>query len=133
MPSYNKIMIMGHLGRDPELRYTQSGKAVANFTVAASDKYGGEEHTEWFRVVVWEKQAESCSQYLTKGSPVFVEGRVQTREWENKNGEMQRTMEVVAQRVQFLGSKKDRTEEPGASPAPEKPFPKPTADDDIPF
>ena len=99
MPSLNKILLIGHLGRDPELRQTQTGKSVANFTMATSEKRGGEEHTEWHRIVAWEKTAGYCAHYLSKGALVYVEGRIQTREWTDKEGQSRKTTEVVAQRV----------------------------------
>jgi single-strand DNA-binding protein len=99
--SVNKVILIGNLGRDPEVRYTPSGAAVANFTVATNeawtDKAGQkQERTEWHRVVVWGKAAENCGEYLSKGRQVYVEGRLQTREWTNKEGAKQFTTEVVA-------------------------------------
>jgi len=104
----NKVILIGNLGRDPELRYTQSGQAVANFTLATTETWnkkegGREERTEWHRIVAWGRTAELCAQYLAKGRTVYVEGRLQTREWENREGQKQRTTEVVALTVQFLG------------------------------
>ena len=109
MASVNKVILFGNLGRDPELRYTQSGQPVANFTLATTESFnrregGREERTEWHRIVAWGRTAELCSQYLSKGRTVYVEGRIQTREWENREGQKQRTTEVVALTVQFLGS-----------------------------
>ncbi len=107
----NKAIIIGNLGRDPELRYTNSGMAVANFTVATSERFGGKdggekkERTEWHRIVVWGAQAESCSKYLSKGRKVAVDGRIQSREWEDKDGNKRTTTEIVAQNVEFLSSK----------------------------
>ena len=105
--SVNKVILIGNLGRDPEVRYTPSGAAVANFTVATNeawtDKSGQkQERTEWHRVVVWGKAAENCGEYLSKGRSVYVEGRLQTREWTNKEGAKQYTTEVVANQVVFL-------------------------------
>ena len=111
MASVNKVILVGNLGRDPELRYTQGGQAVANFTLATTDRFtskdGGErqERTEWHRIVAWGRTAELCAQYLSKGRSVYVEGRLQTREWEDKEGQKRRTTEVVAQTVQFLGGR----------------------------
>jgi single-strand DNA-binding protein len=109
--SVNKVILVGNLGRDPEVRYTPSGQAVANFTVATNeawtDKAGQkQERTEWHRVVVWGKAAENCGEYLSKGRSVYVEGRLQTREWTNKEGAKQYTTEIVANPVGgvvFLG------------------------------
>jgi single-strand DNA-binding protein len=111
MAGVNKVILIGNLGRDPELRYTQSGQAVANFSLATSenwnDKTSGEriERTEWHRIVAWGKTAELCSQYLSKGRTVYVEGRLQTREYEDKEGIKRRTTEIVASNVTFLGSR----------------------------
>ena len=109
MAGVNKAILIGNLGRDPELRYTQSGQAVVNFTLATSenwnDKQSGErvERTEWHRIVVWGRTGEMCAQYLSKGRTVYVEGRIQTREWEDKEVQKRRTTEINAQTVQFLG------------------------------
>ncbi|HVE86479.1 MAG TPA: single-stranded DNA-binding protein [Myxococcales bacterium] len=106
----NKVILIGNLGRDPEVRFTPSGQAVANFTIATNeswtDKQGQkQERTEWHRIVVWGKLAELCGEYLSKGRQAFVEGRLQTREWTDKEGKKNYTTEVVAQNVQFLGSR----------------------------
>jgi single-strand DNA-binding protein len=108
MAGVNKVILIGNLGRDPEIRYTQGGQPVANFTLATSESFNNregkrEERTEWHRIVVWGKTAELCTQYLAKGRTVYIEGRLQTREWEDKEGQKRRTTEVVAQTVQFLG------------------------------
>jgi len=100
----NKVILIGNLGKDPEVRYTPSGQAVANFTIATNenwtDKQGQkQERTEWHRIVVWGKPAELCGEYLSKGRQVYVEGRLQTREWTNKEGAKQYTTEVVANPV----------------------------------
>lgn len=106
----NKAMLIGHLGRDPEVRYTASGKAVANFTLATSDKAGGEERTEWHRIVCWDRLAETVGRYLTKGRQVFVEGRIQSRSWEDRDGNKRSTTEIVAYSVQFLGSASEQAD-----------------------
>jgi single-strand DNA-binding protein len=103
----NKVMIIGNLGRDPEMRYTPSGKPVTSFSVAVSRSWvkpEGErtETTDWFNVVAWGRLAEICSQYLTKGSMVFVEGRLETRSWEAENGQKHYRTEVVANDVNIL-------------------------------
>ncbi len=108
MASVNKVILIGNLGRDPELRYTQSGQAVANFNIATTDKFSDkegnpQERTEWHRVVVWGRQAETCAQYLSKGRSAYIEGSLQTRDWEDKEGIKRYTTEIRAQRVQFLG------------------------------
>jgi single-strand DNA-binding protein len=108
MAGVNKVILIGNLGRDPELRYTQGGQAVVNFTLATSENWtdkSGEkvERTEWHRIVVWGRVGELCAQYLSKGRTVYVEGRLQTREWEDKEGNKRSTTEINAQTVQFLG------------------------------
>ena len=110
MASVNKVILVGNLGRDPELRYTKSGQPVATFSLATNERFQNregevQERTEWHRVVVYGRAAENCAQYLSKGRSVYVEGRLQTREWENQEGQKQRTTEVVAQTVQFLGGR----------------------------
>lgn len=111
MASVNKVLLIGNLGKDPEVRYTQGGAAVANFSVATNEKWTkdgqAQEKTEWHRIVVWGKTAENCGQYLKKGRSVYIEGRLQTRKWQDKEGRDQYTTEIVAQFVQFLGSKGD--------------------------
>lgn len=107
MASLNKVFIMGNLTRDPELRYVPSGTAVASFTVAINRVYtsqAGEkkEEVSFIRVVVWGRRAEVCGEYLSKGSPVFVEGRLQSRSWEAQDGQKRSTIEVIADNVQFL-------------------------------
>jgi len=108
-------MIIGHLGRDPEMRYTPSGKPVTTFSVATSRTWhsaDGERHeeTEWFNVVAWGSLAEVCNQHLKKGQQVYVEGRLQTRRWEDGDGNKHFTTEVVAQEMTMLGSRKDNFE-----------------------
>jgi single-strand DNA-binding protein len=107
--SFNKIIIIGNLGRDPELRYTPQGLAVCNFSVATSEKKkdkSGElqEVTTWFRVTLWNRQAETASKYLTKGSPVYVEGRLRVEEWNDKDGKGRYTLEVNGTDMQFIGA-----------------------------
>lgn len=106
--SLNKAMIIGNLGGDPELRFTASQTPVASFNVATTDvRVNGDqktEYTEWHRIVVWGKQAENCKKYLSKGSSVFVEGRIQTRSWDDKDGVKRYSTEIVAQNVRFLSS-----------------------------
>lgn len=108
MASYNKVLLMGNLTRDPELRYTPQGTAVANLGLAVSRKFRDKnqelrEEVCFVTVVVWSKQAETCNQYLQKGSPVFIEGALQFRSWEDKSGQKRSVIEVRAERVQFLG------------------------------
>ena len=113
----NKVMIIGHLGRDPEMRYTPSGKPVTTFTVATSRSWNstdGERHTEteWFNVVAWGNLAEICKQYLVKGQQVYVEGRLQTRRWEDNDGGKHTSVEIVAGEMMMLG---DRREAPNST------------------
>jgi len=143
MAGINKAILVGRLGSDPEVRYTPSGVAVANFNIATSeewkDKDTGEkkERTEWHRIVAWSKLGEICGEYLSKGRQVYVEGRIQTRSWEDRDGNKRYTTEIVASDVQFLGG---RDAGPGAraeggSPASNfesSPIQAPE-DDDIPF
>ena len=111
MASVNKVILIGNLGKDPELRYTQSGQAVANFNIATTERFGGrdggemQERTEWHRIVTWGKTAENCAQYLSKGRSGYIEGRLQTRDWEDKEGNKRYTTEITALRVQFLGGR----------------------------
>ena len=151
MASVNKVILIGNLGRDPELRYTQGGQGVANFTLATNERWKdkdgqSQERSEWHRIVVWGKQAENCAQYLQKGRSCYIEGRLQTREWEDKEGNKRQTTEIVAQNVTFLGGRDGAGRGPNAPPpigdAPGPPMgdsPQggstgpPPAGDDIPF
>jgi single-strand DNA-binding protein len=105
--SLNKVMLIGNVGSDPEMRYTPNGKAVTSFRMATNYRYSGsdgerKEETEWFRVSVWGKQAESCNQFLSKGKRVYVEGRLHSRSWEGQDGQTRTSLEVSANRVIFL-------------------------------
>lgn len=110
MASLNRVQIIGNLGQDPELRYTQNQTAVCTLNIATTEYRSGGENgekeatTTWHRVVAWSKQAENCSKFLAKGRQVYVEGRLQTRQWEDQNGNKRYTTEIVAQNVLFLGS-----------------------------
>lgn len=140
--SFNKITLVGNLGRDPELRYTAQGTPVCSFSMATNerrkDKTGEmQDHTTWFRVTLWGRQAETASQYLQKGRPVYIEGRLRVDEWTDRDGKSRYTLEVHATDMQFIGS--GRSEEPvaeraataGASAGPtEQPD---LSDEDIPF
>jgi single-strand DNA-binding protein len=120
--SLNKAMIIGNLGRDPEMRYTPSGQAVTQFTVAVNRNFKGadgawQEETEWFRVVAWGPLAERTAEYLRKGRKVFVEGRLQTRQWEGQDGQKRYTTELIAQTVTALDPRpRDENAEPGGIP-----------------
>lgn len=108
MASVNKVILIGNLGNDPDVRYTSGGTAVANFNIATNENWINkegqkEERTEWHRIVCWNKTAELCGEYLSKGRTVYIEGRLQTREWEDKDGNRRYTTEIVAQTIQFLG------------------------------
>ena len=106
MASLNSVSIIGNVGKEAEMRFTPSGKPVTSFSVAVNSKYGENESTEWFNIVAWNKLAETCNQYLTKGQQVFVEGRLQTRSWEAQDGEKKYRTEIIANRVLFLGQRK---------------------------
>ena len=110
--SVNKVILVGRLGRDPETRYTGGGQAVANFSVATYESYkdkNGErqKRTEWHKIVVWGKQAEIAQQYLKKGSLIFIEGRIQSREWQDKEGQKRTSFEIVASNFRMLGGRSD--------------------------
>ena len=147
--SFNKIIIVGNLGRDPELRYTPQGTPVCSFTLATNerrkDKTGEmQDQTTWFRITLWGRQAEVASQYLTKGKPVYIEGRLRVEEWTDRDGKARHTLEVHATDMQFIGSAGGgggvtRPDEPhmeraAAAGAHEPATGQPDfADDDVPF
>ena len=140
MASYNRVLLMGNLTRNPEIRYTPSGTAVADLGLAVNESFknkAGEtvERTCFVDVVVWSRQAGTAAEYLQKGSPVFVEGRLRLDQWENQNGEKRSKLRVRADRIQFLGSPGRGTEfadAPAARPAEHAPPPL-DDDDDVPF
>ena len=147
MGSVNKVILVGNLGRDAELRYTSGGAAVATINMATTEVWndkGGQrqEKTEWHRVVLWGKTAESLNEYLTKGKQIYVEGRLQTRQWDDKDGNKRYTTEIRGDRVVLLGGGRgagggamprggDDMGGHAGSPAPESA--EPLTDDDIPF
>lgn len=147
--SVNKVILIGRLGNNPEIRYTNTGTAVANFNLATSENWNDksgqrQERTEWHRVVVWGKLAELCEKYLSKGRQAFVEGRLQTRSWDDKDGNKRYTTEIVASTIQFLGSNAQAGAHAGAGagagmsdqgPAPEMGMPQDSSftEDEIPF
>ena len=146
--SFNKITLVGNLGRDPELRYTPQGTPVCSFTMATNerrkDKSGEfQDQTTWFRVTLWGRQAETASQYLTKGRPVYIEGRLRIEEWTDRDGKQRYTLEVHATDMQFIGGRGDEGAGGGGGggPRPEPPSRPggggggegPIEDDDIPF
>lgn len=140
----NKVILIGNLGRDPEVRYTQQGTAVANFSLATTErqkvKGEWEDVTEWHNIVVFGKSAENADKYLSKGSQVFIEGRIQTRKWQDREGKDRTTTEIIANAIQFLGGAKGAKAEggprdfapagdfPGGGEAPEF-----DPNDDVPF
>ena len=146
MSSLNKVMLIGRLGKDPEIRYTPDGSPVATFSLATSenwtDKSGTrQDRTEWHNIVAWSKLAELSKRFLVKGRQVYIEGRIRTREWNDKDGNKRRTTEVIASQMVLLGSKSEGSEAnamppspiqraPEAEPAPGEPS---ITDDDIPF
>ena len=152
--SVNKVILIGRVGRDPEVRYIPSGAPVATFSVATDESFkskNGEQqqHTEWHKVVAWNKLAEICGEYLTKGKLVYIEGSIRSRQWEDQSGNKRTSYEIIARNMQMLGSRSDSeraaagASRPAASPAQssEEHFdsgPEPSAegeitDDDIPF
>ena len=150
--SFNKIILVGNLGRDPELRYTPQGTAVCNFSMATNEKKrdkSGELHdvTTWFRVTLWRQQAENAAKYLTKGSQVYVEGRLALEEWTDRDGNVRQTLDVQGTDMRFIGTKGGGGEYSGGEPG-EAEFAGPSdagsggagfgtatapTDDDIPF
>ena len=125
----NNCMFIGRLGRDPESRFTQSGKTVVNFSIACSEKRGGEEYTEWVNIVVWDKLGEICAQYLQKGSLVYISGRMQTRKWQDQSGTDRYTTEIVAREMKMLDGKKDGQQQQQWDPQPQRMVP----EADVPF
>ncbi|HYR95936.1 MAG TPA: single-stranded DNA-binding protein [Candidatus Binatus sp.] len=139
--SLNKVMLIGNLGKDPEVRFTPTGRAVARFSLATSEVWNDaegqrQERTEWHNIVVWGKQAETCGQYLAKGRQVYIEGSIRSRQYDDKDGNRRYITEVNAQRVQFLGGGGGRGAEARGGGQSEDAAPGPPAaaeDDDIPF
>jgi len=126
MASVNKVILIGNLGRDPELRYAASGDAIASFSIATTDNWKDkdgqkQERTEWHRISVFGKLAEICGEYLKKGAPVYVEGKLQTRKWQDKEGNERQTTEVVADRMQMLGGRSAASENEQPSVTEAKP------------
>lgn len=138
MASINKVILIGNLGGPPEVRYTPSGRAVASFRIATSEQWTSkdgtkESRTEWHRIVAWGRLGEICGEYLRKGSQVYIEGKLQTRQWDDKEGNKRYTTEIIAQIMQMLGS----AGKAGTASTPEEKFPteEPISipEDDIPF
>lgn len=147
MGSVNKVILIGNLGKDPEVRMTQGGQCVANFSIATSDNWKDkegqkQERTEWHRIVAWGRLGELARDYLKKGRPVYIEGRLQTRSWQDQSGQTRYTTEIVANVIQFLGSRGDESRSETASTGTSYDAPSPAAlgategpsfDDDVPF
>jgi single-strand DNA-binding protein len=152
--SVNKVILVGRLGRDPETRYTSSGQAVCNFSIATDRAYKDrtgqtQKQTEWHKIVAWGKLAEICQQYLKKGSQIFIEGRIQSRQWDDKEGNKRTSFEIVANEMRMLGGRADAAAAGGSrgaapqaaehgdahEPAPDDfgPSESPVSDEDIPF
>jgi single-strand DNA-binding protein len=149
--SVNKVILIGRLGKDPEVKYTPSGAPVARFTLATDESFkdrSGEQQrrTEWHAIVAWNKLAEICGEYLSKGKQVYIEGSIRSRQWEDQSGNKRTSFEIVARDMRMLGSKADSermaasgmerasaNERPGGSPEPSAPPQPEITDDDIPF
>jgi len=140
MAGVNKVILVGNLGKDPEIRSLESGTKVANFTLATNENYKNKngdkvEHTEWHNIVVWRGLADIADTYLKKGSQVFIEGRLRTRAWDDKDGNKRYTTEVYADNMVMLGSRQNASSSPAE--IKESPvitdIPEPTKDDDLPF
>lgn len=137
----NKVILIGNLGADPEIRYTQSGTAVVNFRLATSETWKGQdgqkqEQTEWHQVVAWKRLAEICAEYLAKGSMVYIEGKLQTRKWQDQNGNDRYTTEIVAREMKMLsprGQAKESMGQGGGGYNDFPPEPPPGTGDDVPF
>lgn len=134
--SVNKVILVGRLGRDPETRYTSGGQAVCNFSMATDRAYKDrtgqtQKQTEWHKIVAWGKLAEICQQYLKKGSQIFVEGRIQSRQWDDKEGNKRTSFEIVANEMRMLGSRADNAgaRAPAAPAAEHGDAHEPAADD----
>ena len=142
MAAVNKAIILGNLGRDPEVRYTPDGRAVTTFSVATTERYkdkegNSQERTEWHRIVVWDRLAEICGEYLSKGRSVYVEGSIRTRSWDDREGNKRYTTEIVGRTVQFLSPRGEETRRSSGPPPPEDDFVYEEGggltDDDVPF
>ena len=141
--SVNKVILLGRLGQDPELKYTPSGSAVCNFSIATTENYTDksgqkQERTEWHRIVVWGKLAELCNQYLAKGRQCYVEGKLQTRSWDDQNQQKRYTTEIIASRVQFIGGQSQSTDSSHSQESEQgdmfnQEYNSNFTDDDIPF
>lgn len=155
MSSINKVILIGRLGKDPELKYTNNGAPVAKFTLATDEVFkdrAGEQqkHTEWHNIVAWNRLAEICGEYLTKGKQVYIEGNIRSRQWEDQSGNKRTSYEIIAREMKMLGSKSDSPSSfssrdaapsasrasappPSADPPADNPAPPEMTDEDIPF
>lgn len=141
MASLNKVMLIGKLGKDPEVRFTSSGQAVAGFSMATNEKFKNksgewEDRTEWHNITLWGKLAEIAGEYLSKGKMAYIEGRLQTRKWQDKNGNDRYTTDIVGDKLQLLSPKNDSSRSSETVPHPatsERVEEQPFQDDDIPF
>ena len=141
MASVNKAILIGNLGKDPELRYTPAGVAVCTFSLATTEKWRDKnsneqkESTTWHNIVLWRRQAEIAKEYLSKGSPVYIEGRIQTRSYDDKEGNKKWITEIVGDRLQLLGRRGEGGDHSSQAPAPEMSEAPPLTDedDDLPF
>ncbi len=142
MAAVNKAIILGNLGRDPEVRYTSDGKAVTNFSVATTEKWrdrdgNSQERTEWHRIVVFDRLGEVCGEYLSKGSSVYVEGYLRTRSWDDREGNKRYTTEIVGRAVQFLSPRGESARQSGGASSAGDDFAYEEGagltDDDVPF
>jgi len=131
----NKTMIIGNLGQDPEVRYTQDGVAVATMSIATTERWkdkdgNKQEHTEWHRVVAWRKLGEICGDYLHKGDKVYIEGKLQTRKWQDQNGNDRYTTEIIARELEMLGGRQENADNADSTPPNGEEPPTP---EDVPF
>jgi single-strand DNA-binding protein len=140
MASVNKVILIGNLGKDPELKFTPSGVAMAKFPIATTERYkdsegNPQEKTEWHNIVMWRRLAELANEYLKKGSPVYIEGRLQTRSWDDENGQKRYMTEIVADRMQFLGRRGEGSSDDAGGEAPAASGKKESMEeeDDLPF
>lgn len=143
MASLNKVMLIGNLGKDPEVRYTTAGTAVASFSIATSERFKNktgewDERTEWHNITLWGRLAEIAGEYLAKGKTVYIEGRLQTRKWQDKDGRDRYTTEIVGEKMQMLGGKGEPRSGAGKGATEDRDFPQYeepafNPDDDIPF
>ncbi|MBI5326702.1 MAG: single-stranded DNA-binding protein [Deltaproteobacteria bacterium] len=138
MAGINKAILVGRLGKDPEIKYMPSGIAIANFTIATSENYKDkdgqkQERTEWHRIVAFGKLAEICGEYLTKGKQVYIEGRIQTRSWDDKDGNKKYMTEIVANTMQMLGKPEGATTSTTAADDSSITTESPQTDEDVPF